>query len=56
MCLPRGEEEYTLHENARFQFNGAMLDNSRNSVLNLKTAKEMVMYAALWNSSPNKPG
>lgn len=43
----REEEEYTLHENARFQFNGAMLDNSRNSVLNLKTAKEMVMYAAL---------
>ncbi len=41
------EEEFILHERASFRFNGEMLDNSRNSVLNLKTAKEIIIYSAL---------
>lgn len=42
------EEAFTLHEKAHFTFNGEMLDNSRNSVLNMKTAKEIIMYSALF--------
>jgi len=41
------EEEFSLHEKAGFSFNGEMIDNSRNSVLSMKTAKEMIMYSAL---------
>lgn len=42
-----GESSFTVHEKARFAFNGEMLDNSRNAVLNMKTAKEIIMYSAL---------
>lgn len=42
------EDTFTLHEKAHFTFNGEMLDNSRNSVMNMKTAKEMIMYSALF--------
>lgn len=42
-----GQEAFELHEKASFQFNGEMIDNSRNAVLNLKTAKEIIMYSAL---------
>lgn len=42
-----GEEEFSLHERASFRFNGEMLDNSRNAVINMKTAKEIIMYSAL---------
>ncbi len=41
------EESFSIQEKARFAFNGEMLDNSRNSVLNMKTAKEVIMYSAL---------
>ena len=41
------KESFSLHEKASFSFNGEMIDNSRNSVLNMKTAKEIVMYSAL---------
>jgi len=41
------EEEFTLSEKASFDFNGEMIDNSRNSVLNMKTVKEIIMYSAL---------
>lgn len=41
------EDSFTIHEKASFRFNGEMLDNSRNSVLNLKTAKEIIIYSAL---------
>lgn len=42
-----GESSFTVHEKARFAFNGEMIDNSRNAVLNMKTAKEIIMYSAL---------
>lgn len=42
-----GEENFTVSEKASFTFNGEMIDNSRNSVLNMKTAKEVIMYSAL---------
>ena len=41
------EESFSIQEKARFAFNGEMIDNSRNSVLNMKTAKEVIMYSAL---------
>lgn len=41
------EEELLIHEKASFDFNGEMIDNSRNAVINMKTAKEMIMYSAL---------
>ena len=42
-----GETSFRVHEKAHFAFNGEMLYNSRNSVLNMKTAKEVIMYSAL---------
>lgn len=39
--------EFTLSQKASFDFNGEMLDNSRNSVLTMKTAKEIIMYSAM---------
>ncbi|WMJ21924.1 beta-N-acetylhexosaminidase [Paludicola sp. MB14-C6] len=41
------EEKFQLSEAPSFQFNGEMIDNSRNSVLNMKTAKEVIMYSAM---------
>lgn len=37
----------SISEKASFAFNGEMIDNSRNAVLNMKTAKEMIQYSAL---------
>lgn len=42
-----GETEFCLHEKAGFAFNGEMIDNSRNAVLTLETAKRMIQYSAL---------
>lgn len=39
--------DFTISQKASFKFNGEMIDNSRNSVLNMKTAKEIIMYSAL---------
>lgn len=41
------ESAFSVREKAGFRFNGEMIDNSRNAVLNLKTAKEIIMYSAL---------
>lgn len=49
VLLTKAEEDaFTLHEKAHFAINGEMIDNSRNSVLNKKTAKEIIMYSALF--------
>lgn len=42
-----GEENYAAEQKARFALNGAMLDCSRNGVVNLNAAKQMVRYLAL---------
>lgn len=41
------KEELQIKQKASFEFNGEMIDNSRNSVINMKTAKEIIMYSAL---------
>ena len=41
------DDTVSLHQKAQFAFNGHMIDNSRNAVLNTKTAKEVIMYSAL---------
>lgn len=41
------DEEFSLSEAPSFAFNGEMIDNSRNSVLTMKTAKEIIMYSAM---------
>lgn len=41
------KEEFAISQKASFKFNGEMIDNSRNSVLTMKTAKEIIMYSAL---------
>lgn len=43
----QNEESFTVSEKAHFKFNGEFLDNSRNAVLTLETAKNMIMYSAL---------
>ena len=42
-----GDENYETHQQAHFTMNGAMLDCSRNGVLNLSAAKQMIRYMAL---------
>lgn len=41
------EESYCCSQNARFAMNGVMLDCSRNGVVNLSAAKQMIRYMAL---------
>ena len=41
------EEHYETVQKARFTMNGAMLDCSRNGVLNMSAAKKMILYMAL---------
>ena len=41
------EETYEATQQARFTMNGAMLDCSRNGVMNLDAAKQMIRYMAL---------
>ena len=41
------EESYETTQKARFTMNGAMLDCSRNGVLNLNATKQMIRYMAL---------
>lgn len=43
----KNDECFEIAEKAHFKFNGEMIDNSRNSVLTMKTAKEIIMYSAL---------
>lgn len=43
----QNNEDFDVSEKAHFKFNGEMIDNSRNSVVNMKTAKEIIMYSAL---------
>ncbi len=39
--------EYKIIQKARFNSTGAMFDNSRNAVLNIKTAKDLIVIMAL---------
>ncbi len=39
--------EFSISEKARFDFNGFMIDNSRNAVLKNDTAKDMINYMAV---------
>lgn len=39
--------DFSLTQKASFDFNGQMIDNSRNAVLNMKTAKNMIMYSGM---------
>lgn len=41
------EENYSTEQSARFSMNGAMLDCSRNGVMNLPATKQMIRYMAL---------
>lgn len=46
-AIKRGENEYTLSEFPIFKTNGAMVDMSRNEVMNVKTVKLMLRKMAL---------
>ena len=46
-AIKRGEEKYSLCENPIFKLNGAMVDMSRNEVMNVKTVKLMLRKMAL---------
>lgn len=46
-AIKRGEEKYTLSESPIFKTNGAMVDMSRNVVMNVKTVKLMLRKMAL---------
>ena len=46
-AIKRGEKRYTLSESPIFKTNGAMVDMSRNVVLNVKTVKLMLRKMAL---------
>ena len=46
-AIKRGEEKYTLSEFPIFKTNGAMVDMSRNVVMNVKTVKLMLQKMAL---------
>ena len=41
------EENYSTEQSARFSMNGAMLDCSRNGVMNMSATKQMIRYMAL---------
>ena len=46
-AIKRGEKEYKLSESPIFKTNGAMVDMSRNEVMNLPTVKLMLRKMAL---------
>ena len=46
-AVERGEEKYTLSEAPIFKMNGAMVDMSRNQVMNVATVKLMLRKMAL---------
>ena len=46
-AIKRGEEKYTLSSSPMFKTNGAMVDMSRNVVMNVKTVKLMLRKMAL---------
>ena len=39
--------DFSIKEKASFDFNGQMIDNSRNAVMNMTTAKNMIMYSGM---------
>lgn len=47
ILLERGEEDFSLHESPFFDFNGEMIDNSRNAVIDLPAMKRLIIYHAL---------
>lgn len=47
LCDGGSDGSFTVSEKARFSFNGLMIDNSRNAVLTVDTAKDMINYMAV---------
>ncbi|MEG2429070.1 MAG: hypothetical protein RSA99_01675, partial [Oscillospiraceae bacterium] len=44
LTLMENKDDFSIHEKAGFKFNGEMIDNSRNSVLTMETAKKIIIY------------
>ncbi|MEG2813239.1 MAG: family 20 glycosylhydrolase, partial [Oscillospiraceae bacterium] len=47
LTLMENKDDFSIHEKAGFKFNGEMIDNSRNSVLTMETAKKIIIYSAM---------